>query len=510
VAALCAVMRPAAAGAQTATAADLDAVLDSARTALGAAAFAGEAAVELTGRSDVFGLDSAFSLLIDGSGRFVRRTDGPLGLSSGYDGSVAWEVNFARTPRILELGDFESALVSAWLMTGWWLAAEAPMDFEMAASDDESVQAITYRLRGGRAAGRIELDRSTWLPRAAEFDAEGTPQRVQFDGYQNYGGLRAPRSLRIDSESGITTTITINAAVPRPDSIEAAVAPPTQRPGDVRFGPDVPLALHVERAPTGHLMVKASIDGAEVDGWFFFDTGAGATCISTPVARALDLEQFGKVAAHGIGGYEDAHFYRPRSFTVGPLTVERPVLAGIDLSFIEQAIGIKVAGIIGYDTIARCVVEFDGAGAAIALHDPAEYALPEGAAWQHVYLYSGHPGVRARFDGHDGVFKIDTGAVGTVTFHARAVERLRLLDGRDTTASASAGVGGHVTTRKGTIEYFELGGRRFEEPTVSFAIEQKGAFADVYIDGNLGSTFLEPFIMVLDYPNRRIAFVGKP
>ena len=69
--------------------------------------------------------------------------------------------------------------------------------------------------------------------------------------------------------------------------------------------------------------------------------------------------------------------------------------------------------------------------------------------------------------------------------------------------------GGSVATCTGSLGDFLLGGRRFEAPRASFALEDKGAFADDYVLGNIGGKFLEPFLLVFDYPSRRLGFVPR-
>jgi hypothetical protein len=116
--------------------------------------------------------------------------------------------------------------------------------------------------------------------------------------------------------------------------------------------------------------------------------------------------------------------------------------------------------------------------------------------------------VRARFEGgRDGYFRLDTGANGTLAFHAPAVRELGLLEGRKVVPGFGGGVGGHAESRDGKLEWFELAGHRFEGPTVSFSLAELGAFADRYTLGNIGQEFLGPFRIVLDYPGDRIAFV---
>jgi hypothetical protein len=143
----------------------------------------------------------------------------------------------------------------------------------------------------------------------------------------------------------------------------------------------------------------------------------------------------------------------------------------------------------------------------IALHDPTHYTLT-GASWQDVLVHENTPSVRARFEGdREGLFRIDTGANGTLSFHSPAVRELGLLDGRTVTSASSGGVGGATETKVGRLEWFELAGHRFEKSMVQFSLAEHGAFADRYTTGNIGQEFLAPFRMVLDYPDGHIAFV---
>lgn len=102
---------------------------------------------------------------------------------------------------------------------------------------------------------------------------------------------------------------------------------------------------------------------------------------------------------------------------------------------------------------------------------------------------------------------MDTGANGSVTFHAPAVERLHLLDNRQTTPANMAGVGGMTEARIGKIAWFELGGHRFEKVEATFSTAKSGAFADKYLAGNIGQDLMEPFTVVFDFGGSRVAFL---
>jgi hypothetical protein len=178
----------------------------------------------------------------------------------------------------------------------------------------------------------------------------------------------------------------------------------------------------------------------------------------------------------------------------------------LDLQFLNDAFGLPIGGICGRDLFARAAVEIDITNESVALHDPSRFRL-EGASWQELFFSGRNPAVRARFEGdREGLFKLDTGSGWTVSFHAPAVERFKLLAGRETRETRSAGVGGSHASRAGRIAWFELAGQRFDNVDVEFTGTREGAFSDVYTAGNIGAGVLREFRVVFDYGNRRVAF----
>jgi hypothetical protein len=159
--------------------------------------------------------------------------------------------------------------------------------------------------------------------------------------------------------------------------------------------------------------------------------------------------------------------------------------------------------------MARAIVEIDMVTPALAVHDPAAYS-GAGLTWHRLYVDQRVPCVEASFEGHSGVFRLDTGAApSTVAFHAPAVERLKLLEGRATNPSMAAGVGGAIPAREGELAWFEIAGRRHEHVEATFISDGKGALADPYTLGNLGGELLKPFRLVMDYQKGRIAYVER-
>jgi hypothetical protein len=482
-------------------------IVAAARDALGwGELVAAQDAVRVVGAARFLGTDAEQTLVFDARGRFVQHFEGPLRQSNGTDGKTTWLRDWTDTPQVLILGDRTSAELGTLFLTGGWTVAQELLAFELGERAGEEL-VLEFALTDGVLTGTIRLDASTHRARSVTFGSDDSPTTWTFADYRDHGGFFFPQRVEL-TQSGITQSFDTRAVERLSAVDDAAFTPRLEPPRDVRFDPEVGPDLEVKRVPTGHLLVHPRVDGEDL-GWFIFDSGAGINCISTAETASLD-GPFGEVGARGVGGTVPARFWRAGELTLGPMSVDQPIFMGLDLGFLEPHFGVEVGGILGFEFLSRCVVELDMVEASIALFDPAAYSLPDGGRWEEVLLYSRHPCVRAGFEDTEGIFKIDTGAANdTVTLHYQVVADLDLTGGRDTSASMAGGVGGQVGTRVGELATFRLGGHEFGAIRASFALEDKGAFSDDYVLGNIGGKLLEPFRLVFDYPDARVGFVPR-
>jgi hypothetical protein len=188
------------------------------------------------------------------------------------------------------------------------------------------------------------------------------------------------------------------------------------------------------------------------------------------------------------------------------MTVDHPIFVALDLKALSNIFGVKLSGIVGYDLFRRSVISVDMKSKTVLVQDPKTYTLKSGD-WVALLLSNSHPIVTAKFEGNrEGMFRLDTGANGTVTFNGPATEKLKLLEGRDVKDISLGGVGGSEKAKVGKVDYFELAGHRFDKPTVTFALSKTGPLGDKTLTGNLGQDFLMPFTIIFDYTHERIAF----
>jgi hypothetical protein len=205
-------------------------------------------------------------------------------------------------------------------------------------------------------------------------------------------------------------------------------------------------------------------------------------------------------------------FRQCASLHLGPVEITNSIGAELPKEFTDamfKLFGFEWAGTIGSDFLARTVTELDLAEPAIYLHNPETYRLPEGH-WEPIQFSHRIPCVNCQFDGgREGLFRFDTGAGSVVVFHAPAVARLKLLEGRTTQPSKVAGVGGAIDARLGKLEYLEVSGHRIPDVVAIFVLGSHGALTDTHTLGTFGSGILGPWKVVFDYANQRVAFLPK-
>ncbi|MFT7465271.1 MAG: hypothetical protein ACI9EF_003636 [Pseudohongiellaceae bacterium] len=347
--------------------------------------------VRIEGAAHLLGTDARHTQVFDGWGRWLQSIDGPLPSLKGFDGESVWTIDWNRAHRVLELGDRHMALLTAAFSSGAWTHPSNGLVFD-AVREQSDVVLLDFHQKGGHMAGVVRLDASKSLPRDVSWVDGSSPVMLSFAKFADHGGLKQPHRLTV-SISG-SEQLTASCSRAHPTMATSHFAPRPGPPGDTEFLPGVSPKLRIRRTATNHILVRPTVDGQEL-GWFIFDTGAGINCIPKHVAKRLADGPINQINSHGVGGSVMSQLWRADELRLGPLKMQDQLFLEIDLSFLDRPFGVPVAGIIGWDLLARCVVVFDQTTPSIALFDPAVYGLPESGHWEEWLLYLRHPGARA-------------------------------------------------------------------------------------------------------------------
>lgn len=494
-----------AAAATSLQAPSLDVVLDRVRQAVEISKFeALPAGYQSTGEATFFGEESDYSGIFTPAGSFVEQVTGPLGSVRAFEGKNAWEADWSGATRTLALRDRELLLASVAIQSGRWLAADSP--FEMSVPEGappEGKILLDLKVRTGIHKTRLTIDRTTWLPISEAYEGTAGEAKTMFSDWRSTIAGKVP--FRIESsEGGLTNTIRLERVEPTPTFVRSPFERLPWVAADTVFDASKTPEVEFRRAFTGHILVHPVLDGKDV-GWFILDSGAGSMVIDPKIADEIKMPKVGKIPVVGIGGVLMGSFRKSATFTLGSATIRDLKFVEIDLSQLSAIFRTKIAGIAGYDVFRRSVVELGLKANRLEIHAPGSFKLAEGV-WQPLILDGKHPIVEASYEGgRKGMFRLDTGASGTLTFGGALAAKL--VEGRVTKPIMLGGVGGMMNAKVGAIDFFELAGYRFEKPEVTFMVDNRHALANEFLDGNIGQDLLLPFTLVFDYGAERIAFV---
>ena len=457
------------------------------------------------GRIEGSGARATFTWRFGERGRFLRESTGVLGRCFGCDGVEVWLHDVAGRSRVLELGEDHSVRLLSAALSGQWV--DPPHDLTVGDTPDTAGGAPHLILALGHRRARLEIDPETGDLRELDLRLAFRREHWTLKDHLTLGGVRYPRTLVRQGPGGPAETFVVEHAALEPP------LPPSdyQCPAGgehTRFDHSISAELRVDRAPNGFLLVHPRIDGREA-GTFVFDTGAGGNVIAPQLADGLGLARAGASWLGMAAGQTAAGIRTAGNLTLGPLTIEEPAFTEMDFGPLSQYAQVEITGIIGYDVLARAVVELELERSRIALFDPATFELPS-ASWQELAIAGAHPYVKGSFESHAGWFRLDSGAPQpAVVLNGPTVERFQLLEGRTVQNERATLPGGEMDIALGPVADVIIGGHCFEQLTALFPLESGGAFDDPYTLGNLGQECLKPFRAVFDYRHRRIALIDR-
>ncbi len=458
--------------------------------------------IELRGPARIFDMELDGVLVFDGHLSYRTEFTGDFVQISGHDGTITWEQSPGGNVQRLEAGNASFSRLFGWFLTGQWVAPESGLSLSVDRASTRRGMVGLHVDAGHGAEGVILIDRETWLPEVLRTTQFGREKTATLEWGERVGGVAVPRRLEMtdDGKTFVRWEIEQRSVL--------AQAPSFSQPSDaikVVYDRSVAPELRTIKASGGHLWVRPLINGKDV-GWFLFDTGANGTVIDERIARDLGLVSFGDIDSTGMGGRAESEIRKVGSMQLAGVRIEDVPIVSRDLSSKNRSMGVDVAGYLGVDLLAQGVIVYNERDVEISFHVPDMYDLL-GGRWVKMPIHNSKPAVQLEYEGHSGLFVIDTGAPGRLIIGPHVVDRHNLLKGRKTQQTRAYGTGGSVSARNGALDWVEWGGRRFKNVPTMFVTEDKGAGADVLRDGIVGANLIRRFVVVFDIEGERIAFL---
>jgi hypothetical protein len=186
------------------------------------------------------------------------------------------------------------------------------------------------------------------------------------------------------------------------------------------------------------------------------------------------------------------------------------LLVELDLASISTALGVRLAGIVGFDLFAQAVVRLEHCQPLVVELFAPEWDRGRPGRWHDIRFEHRVPVLAVRLPPGDdaastGLMSLDTGSSASVVLHERVARRLALMP--RTTRQSVRGVSGAGWAGVRTLPWIEVG-ERFERVRTVVAETAEGTLASRTTLGSAGWGLFAGRELLLDWPRRRIAILG--
>jgi len=469
-------------------------------------------AVHITGTLDSGGLTGPFSTWETARGE--RRHEYSLGATGTtidvFDGAHAWQVDRNRKVRAVDSTELEDQVALGYL--GANAALVLGRRPGRVTREPGKGDAIRIEPEGGRPVV-VAFDPATHLPTTISRRDADKLRVVRLSDWRNVGGLRVPFTIHDDdgeprdARTLHVETVEVDRAAPT-----ALFARPADAAPDYAFASGGTATMPID-VSTVLVFVQTSVNGSPpMD--FIVDTGAEVTVLNRSRLAQLGLEAVGDLAIGGGGGNAAMSFVRGVSFALPGVQLRDQIVTAVPLDALEEPLGHRIDGILGYDFLSRFVVEIDYPKATLTLYDRAAGHRPSGQPIP-IIMQGAVPTVRAMVDvaGRPAAAKliVDTGCNCELQFSAPFTHLHRLIEASPKLLpQKSRGAGAESDEVIGRVAGIALGGLHLRSLIASFSRDTVGVMADPDRAGLLGGELLRRFVATFDYDRKTMWLAGSP
>jgi hypothetical protein len=444
------------------------------------------------------------------TGRYATsQVAGALTGSSGWNGSVAWNRDYAGLVTIDggTTGRLQ-AIDQAYLDTLGYLrpaAGGAVVVYAGRRSDggrNYDVLAVTPP-----KGSEIDLwvDERTHLI-ARETESIGIAWTTTSLGdYHRVDGLNYPFSSTTQTSQGNTITLHLSSLQLNEDA-DGRTAVPARSVHDASMTAGASTTVPISIV-NDHVYLKVALNGR---GPYTFVLDSGGDYIITPeVARALQARSAGDLRMGGVGdATEGASFARVDSIAVGGAVARDQYMLVLPIGTgFGMAEGMPIDGMIGYQFLARFLttIGYGNSTLTLSLAGSSPPVVP-GAAALNFFFDGTTPRIPIEIDGISTTAQVDTGSRAGLSLSSPFVAANPSIAAYAKTPPVVAGfgVGGASFARLGRIPTLQIGPFDISNSVASFGVQSAGAFAEPYNPANLGGAIWRRFDLTLDYAHQRL------
>jgi hypothetical protein len=429
----------------------------------------------------------------------------------GFDGKTVWSQDASKQVRIEDAAEAreEAANEAYRICYGYFFPERWPAQLEdlgEKAEGEHRFHVIRATPKGGRPF-ELWIDTSTNLIDHTVEKASMETRTTYFSDYRAVEGVTVPFASRsTNGEEKYDQRIAVEAVEFNGPIDEARFAPPAPPPPDFAIAGGASTTIPFTLL-NNHIYVDVKLNG---QGPFrmLCDTG-GANIVTPELAAQMGLKPEGAFQGRGVGeASEDVGVVKLGSLEIGGATLQNQVFMVFPLAPFAQVEGVKANGLVGYEIFKRFVVTVDYEHSRLTLTQPSAFSY-SGTGTVVPFKFKAHiPQVEGEIDGLPGKFDIDTGSRSSLDLFTPFVEKngLREKYAPKVEGVTGWGVGGPARGPVTRAQTLKLGGVVVKGPVTELTLQQKGAFTDPYVAGNVGAGVLKRFNIVFDYGHEQLIF----
>ena len=375
----------------------------------------------------------------------------------------------------------------------------------------ESAKPAAFVVKVSPPGGRVEYrfyDKSTYQLVRKERSIEGLRVVTTYDDFRTIDGFSSPWHEHVSDGRPLNDTDYTLQSVQHQPIEESALRIPADLRNPVTL--EAPRVTLPAKIIADRVILTVEIKGRKVN--LQLDSGASGILLDRSVADALKLEEFGRSTGATAGTYEATQALVPE-MKLGRASLKDVVVEAT--RFVEwEDSKTPVAGLMGFDLIAGCVVVIDYQAGTVEALDANTFTAPPGATALPIRLDDRVPVIGVRIGAADGSgFILDTGADRSTLFSAFvAAHKAETADQGLGEAKLIAfpfipkafGVGGEFHVRP--VEVTSLGLGPITLPHWLFDATEQAAktFESEDLDGLIGQDVLRNFVVYFDYRHKMI------
>lgn len=429
-----------------------------------------------------------------------------------FDGKQGWTMDASSAVHELSGGNLRSAISSAYESSDSFLFAGRLAGAIVFSGRDVNQSAYVVRLepQGGNPV-TVFLDDNTFLPKREESAGPlGNNRSNIIAAWREVSGVKLPaRTIQSTGDPKFDIAITIETVEINTPLAADLFTKPAEAAAQVHFANGTHQAVIPVDVYAHHVFVPGRVNGSD-RGWFFLDSGAGASVVTKTWADKIGVSSEGAMRAVGAAGVTSLALAKNIVLTLPGVELPMPSVTVLDAAAGLPQLGRNWEGLLGYDVLSRLVARVDYERKEITLFDPAVFVPGDHAAALPLTFLGNWPLIPAQIvlPGREPIETkcfIDTGAGGLMlsTPFATTNHALELMP--NAAATSIYGAGGESQRFEVRLTSLQLGPYQVRNPVAGFSLATKeGALASPDIGAIIGGEILERFTVTFDYPHHRI------